>query len=282
MESVTIQNKALTVRISPVGAEIQSILDANGVERLWQGDPAFWGGRAPILFPVAGGFKDDGYLLDGKRYPMPKHGFVRKLPWRVVTQTADTATFAISEKHEGFPFDYELRAHYTLLGDTLTVRYEALNLGDTTFWYSVGSHEGYATPEGIDRYELVFDQAETFLHSPLEGNLIRRETVTIAENTAVLPLTYDYFTVDALVLRTLKSRGVTLRSKLHNRTVRVEYPGCDVLMLWTKPGAGYLCIEPWCNAPDFVDAHERIDQKPGFMALSPGDARSHTHTVTVG
>ncbi len=281
MEQVILQNQALTVRISPIGAEIQSIMDKSGVERLWQGDPAFWTGRAPILFPVAGGFKDDCYVLDGKRYPMPKHGFVRKLPWRVVAQTPHAATFAIADKHEGFPFDYELRAHYALGGDTLTVRYEAVNLGNVPFWYSIGSHEGYATPEGIDRYELVFDQSETFLHSPLDGNLIHHDTVTIAENTAVLPLTYDYFTVDALVLRTLKSRGVTLRSNLHGRTVRVEYPGCDVLMLWTKPGAGYICIEPWCNAPDFVDADERIERKPGFMPLAAGEARSHTHTITI-
>ena len=87
--------------------------------------------------------------------------------------------------------------------------------------------------------------------------------------------------VDALVLRTLKSRGVTVRSTLHGRTVRVEYAGCDVLMLWTKPDAGYICIEPWCNAPDFVDADERIDRKPGFMPLAAGEARSHTHTITI-
>ena len=281
MESVTIQNGALTVRISPIGAEIQSIIDQSGAERLWQGDPTYWTGRAPILFPVAGGFKGDQYTLGGKAYPMPKHGFVRKLPWRVVTQTANAATFAINEKNEGFPFDYELRAHYALAGDTLTVRYEVLNLGDVPFWYSIGAHEGYATPEGIDQYELVFDQPETFVNNPLDGNLIHHETVTIAADTRVLPLTYDYFAVDALVLRTLKSRGVTLQSRLHPHTVRVEYPGCDVLMLWTKPGAGYLCIEPWCNAPDFVDADARIDAKPGFMALQPGEAQSHTHTITI-
>ena len=52
---VTLKNEELTVKISTLGAEIQSIEDKNGVERLWQGDPAIWKGRAPILFPVAGG-----------------------------------------------------------------------------------------------------------------------------------------------------------------------------------------------------------------------------------
>lgn len=281
MESVTIRNAALTVQISSIGAEIQSILDANGVERFWHGDPTYWTGRAPILFPVAGGFRGDGYRLDGEWYPMPKHGFVRKLPWRVAEQAADSVTFAISDKNPGFPFDYELRASYALAGDTLTVTYEVRNTGDKPFWYSIGSHEGYATPEGIEQYELVFDEKETFVHSVLDGNLIRHETVTVAENTNILPLKYEYFAVDALVLRTLKSRGVTLRSRLHGRTVHVAYPGRDVLMLWTKPGAGYLCIEPWCNAPDFVDADERIDHKPGFMELAAGQSRSHAHMITI-
>ena len=71
MSIVTLKNEELTVKISTLGAEIQSIEDKNGVERLWQGDPAIWKGRAPILFPVAGGFKDDGYELDGQWYGMP-------------------------------------------------------------------------------------------------------------------------------------------------------------------------------------------------------------------
>ena len=37
---VTLKNEELTVKISTLGAEIQSIEDKNGVERLWQGDPA--------------------------------------------------------------------------------------------------------------------------------------------------------------------------------------------------------------------------------------------------
>ncbi len=280
MSLITIQNQLLKVSISTVGAELQSIRDANGVERLWQGDPAFWASRAPILFPVAGGFRDDAYELDGKRYPMPKHGFVRKLEWRVEKSDAESAAFVIDDKHEGFPFEYALRAIYTLEGDALHVDYAAENLGSIPFYFSVGAHEAYATPEGIDQYTLVFDQPETLRANPLTGNLITHDTIPLTENTPVLPLTYDYFAVDALVLLSVKSRGVTLRSHLHPREIHVAFPEHDVLMLWTKPGAGYLCIEPWCNAPDFVDADPRIDHKPGFIHLAPGEEIIRRHTIT--
>ena len=281
MSLVTIRNGSLTVDIATLGAELQSIRDQNGVERLWQGDPQYWTGRAPILFPVAGGFREDCYELDGKRYPMPKHGYVRKLEWRVESVSASEAILLTDAKHEGFPFAYELRARFSLENNALRIAYIVTNKGNVDFWYSVGSHEAYATPEGIEAYEIVFDGEEKLDNYPLVGNLIQREPVTMAEKTLTLPLKYEYFAVDALVFRTLKSRGVTLRSKAHNRTIRVDFPEHGTLMFWTKPGAGYICIEPWCNAPDFVDADLRIDHKPGFLKAAPGETISRQHTITV-
>ena len=150
MSLITIRNEALTVTVSTVGAELQSILDVNGVERLWQGDPQVWAGRAPVLFPVAGGFRNDGYELDGIFHPMPKHGFVRKLEWEVESSANTAVTLLMRQKNDGFPFAYELRAGFSLEGNALRVAYTVSNLGDGTFWYSVGSHEAYATPEGIE------------------------------------------------------------------------------------------------------------------------------------
>ncbi len=282
MSLVTLRNGHLTVTISTLGAELQSILDKSGAERLWQGDPAFWTGRAPILFPMAGGLKEDCYILDGQRYEMPKHGHVRKLEWRAETASDVSATFLTTEKHPGFPFDYELRARYTLEGSALRVEYIVDNKGDRAFYYGLGAHEAYAAPEGIEAYEIVFDQEERLENYVLEGNLIRREPVVLAEHASTLPLKYAYFTVDALVFPALKSRSVTLQSRLHGRTVQVAYPGHDVLMLWTKPGAGYICIEPWLNAPDFVDHDLQIANKPGCVRLAPGESRTHVHTIAIG
>ena len=71
MTLISIQNQYLHVEISTRGAELQSIRDSSGNERLWQGDPAFWTGRAQILFPICGGLREDTYYLDGQRYSMP-------------------------------------------------------------------------------------------------------------------------------------------------------------------------------------------------------------------
>ena len=276
------KNEHLSVTVSSLGAELQSIADAEGAERLWQGDPAFWTGRAPILFPVAGGFREDCYEWEGRRYPMPKHGFVRRREWQVEHVQENRAVFLMRDKAEGFPFEYDLRADYTLKGNQLEVAYAVSSRDERPFYFSIGAHEAYATPEGIEDYEIVFDEEERLEVSVLEGNLIKHETELLAEKARILPLKYDYFSVDALVFRSLQSKGVTLRGGRRGHTIRVDYPDHPVLMFWTKPGAGYFCIEPWCNAPDFVDADYRIDHKPGFMRLEKGQTITRRHTITVG
>jgi len=282
MQLITLQSDEIKVVISSKGAEIQSILDKNGVERMYDGNPAFWASRAPILFPVAGGFRNDGYEWQGTWYPMPKHGFIRPLEWQVEKAEADRAVFLMREKNEGFPFDYDLRASFTVKENRLEVEYAVTSRDERPFCFSIGSHEAYATPGGIETYEVVFDEEETLAHSILEGALNSHETTIVAENTKVLPLKYEYFAVDALVFRSLKSKGVTLRSTQHDRTIRVDFPDEPFLLLWTKPGAPYICIEPWCNGPDFVDAPKEIDQKPGFMQVEKGQTVSKHHVITVG
>ncbi|MDD3335958.1 MAG: aldose 1-epimerase family protein [Eubacteriales bacterium] len=281
MSLITIRNDQLTVVLSTMGAEIQSIIDTNGVERLWQGNPEIWSGRAPVLFPVAGGFRNDGYELDGKWYAMPKHGFAKLVEWKVEKAEAASATMLLTEKHPGFPFNYEFRIHFTLEKNSLKVDYDVKNTGDRTLWYSVGAHEAYQTPGDIEDYELVFDQEEALERYPLIGNLIGHETETMAKNTKVLPLAEKMLDHDAIVFRNLKSTGVTLQSRAHDRKVRVEFAGNPTLMFWHKPEAKYLCIEPWNNSPDFVDAELDITKKPNFISLKPGESQSRIHTIVI-
>lgn len=281
MQLLTIQNDFLKVTLADKGAEMQSIIDAKGRERLWQGDPAFWEERAPILFPVAGGLRDDRYTLDGQTYPMPKHGFVRNLTWDLADRGESFAVYRISQKHEGFPFDYCLYARYELKGNAIKVSYTVKNKGDKRFVYSLGSHEGFCTPGGIEKWAVRFERPENLQAYQLEGALLRHDTVSLGENVSLLPLKTEYFLVDALIFLGIKSRRVRLESKRYEGTITVDFPGKENLLLWQKPGANYLCIEPWLNAPDFVDADGDILKKPGCVLLLPGEEKTHTHVITV-
>lgn len=97
-----IKNDQLTVEISSLGAELQSIKDANGNEYLWDGDPEYWGRHSPLLFPIVGGLWKDTYRIDDKEYTQPRHGFGKLVDFKLVGKTGDRLTFAFIDNEETF------------------------------------------------------------------------------------------------------------------------------------------------------------------------------------
>lgn len=283
MKNIVLQSDWLTVEISPKGAELQRITDKNGFERLWDGNPAFWRGRAPVLFPVAGAFYEDRYQLDGKEYTMGKHGFARDNVFTVESIAADAVTFLLTDDmapHAGFPFGYAFRVRFSVEGSVLHTEYITENTGDQPFYFGVGAHEAYACPEGIEAYEVVFEKAEPLYRHVMDGSALTHARELVPTEGNVLALTASHFDNDSLVFSGLASRSAILRSRLNNRQVRIDYADFDYLLLWTRPGAGYLCFEPWSNLPDFVDTDHDITKKQGMTRLAPGDTKTFAHTLS--
>jgi galactose mutarotase-like enzyme len=71
----TIQNEHMTVNVDDFGAELNSVM-FGGIELLWQGDPEYWAGRAPILFPIIGKLKGGALLYGEKKYTKTKSSFL--------------------------------------------------------------------------------------------------------------------------------------------------------------------------------------------------------------
>ena len=280
---VTLQSDFLTVKIHEKGAELKSIV-CDGKEYIWQGDEKFWAGSAPVLFPICGGLTDDRYTLDGREYTLLKHGFAKNMVFQVEKSRDESAVFLLTstaDTYAQFPFAFEFRILYSLSGRKLSVTYDVKNLSETEMYFSVGAHEGYACPEGIEAYEVVFPQKETLDSTVLDGNLLSDEKQRIIENSDTLALKYDYFAVDALVFQELRSRSVVLKNQKEDRKIAVSFDGFDHLLLWTKPQAGYICIEPWCGIPDTVHADGNFKNKEGIQKLSPGGRFERTHTIEI-
>ena len=66
----------LTIEVSEHGAELTS-LRKEGWEYLWNGDAAYWNRHSPVLFPVVGKPYNNELHVDGKTYPMKRHGYAR-------------------------------------------------------------------------------------------------------------------------------------------------------------------------------------------------------------
>lgn len=285
MSIITIKNEELTVEISTLGAELQSVKYA-GEERLWQGDPSVWSGRAPVLFPICGGLKDDKYTLNGKEYTLPKHGFGRKSEFSIESQEEDKAVFLLTASEEtkkGYPFDFELRISYSLIGNSIKVSYGVANKSNEDMYFSIGAHEAYATPEGVEEYYLKFEKKEKLIHNILKGPLLTEEYVVLGEDIDELPIKSEYFDIDAITLLNLKSRKVSLCKKDETKKITVDFDGFDYMFVWTKPGTNqaYLCLEPWCGIPDFEGSSYDIAEKKGINKLEPLGTFQRVHTITI-
>ena len=278
---IKLNNGTIAVEIDTLGAQMQTIT-VNGEQRLWHGDPAVWSGRAPVLFPICGGLPDDTFTLDGKEYRMNKHGFARFMDFEVVSFSDTAATFSLKSNPETlqqFPWEFELLITYILRGAAIDIRYEVKNESDRVMYMSIGSHEAYACPEGIEDYDLIFEKAETLSTCDLDGNLIAETSTPLLKESRVLPMYEKFFAIDALVFKDVKSREVTLRNRKSGKTVSVKFDGFDYLLLWTKPGAPYLCIEPWTGIPPTVGASNDITKKEGITALEAHDTFKVTHSI---
>lgn len=280
---ITLNNGKIECKIAEFGAEVKSIVK-DGTEYIWQGDPKFWARSAPIMFPICGGLKNDTYTLDGVAYQLPKHGFAPKREFEVESVTADTATLVLRDSEEtraSYPFAFALRVTFKLVGETLETTYVIENNDEKTLYCSVGAHEAYATPEGIEAYDIIFPEKETLYAYALNGNILTDYTKLIMEDSYVLPLKDEYFYLDALVFRDLKSRSAILRNRESGREVKVEFPEFDYFLLWHKYTAPYICLEPWCGIPDVAGSSYELSEKEGIHAVPAGEKLVRVHTISL-
>ncbi len=139
----------------------------------------------------------------------------------------------------------------------------------------VGAHPAFAVPfRAGDAYEDYFLEFEN--QEPLETHMLSSEGYFTGETKRVetdanrLPLTKHLFDQDALVFKNLASRRVAIRSRKHNQAVIVDYPPFSYLGIWAKPGAPFVCLEPWLGCADSEGKPKPIEQKEAIQHVAPG------------
>ena len=281
---ITIKNEYLTARISDFGAELKS-LRYNNEEYIWQGDNKFWPDSSPVLFPICSGLVDDGYFYEGKIYSMPKHGFAKEMTFKVEEKNESSVTFLLTDTNDTtaiYPFNFELRITYSLKCKKTDVKYEVKNTGSNQMYFSIGAHEGYYCPEGINDYELIFPKKTTLYHTYLTDNFtIGTEKKLILDDNDILPLNYEYFKEDALIFENIDFEGVILKNRNNNKKIKVTFKDFPYLLLWTVPDAPYICIEPWCGITDREGTTRDIKTKEGIIALKSGELLVRDHSFEI-
>ena len=250
----SLQNEFLNIGVKPLGAELCSIRNAEGAEYVWQADPAVWGRHAPVLFPMVGKLRDGRYELNGKTYEMTPHGFARDKEFNLTEQNDNSLVYQLlptAETRACYPCEFDLQITYRLIENALSIGYAVHNTDSSPMPFSIGAHPAFNLHGPIDECFLEFEKSET-LNTCLLGQkgLLSTETAPVLKNSQLLPLSKTLFNRDALIFLDAKSKKITLGAKNSPRRLTVEFAGFPELGIWSKPGAPFVCIEPWFGTAD--------------------------------
>lgn len=275
-----IENEFLTCEIDDMGAQLHSLVSKeNGKEYIWQGNPDIWYGQAPVLFPVIGQLINDKYFYNGVEYTMPKHGLARKLPFNVKECEGARAVFSLESDEntlKSYPFDLEYLVTFELKGKSLVNTMTVINKTKGEMYFSVGAHPGFNCNVGD---VIEFEQAETLATERIDKeNLIISEKFPFMENEKSFVITKEIFEPDALILSDIKSEKLRIKG---DNEVEFTFGKCPFLGIWAKPGAPYVCIEPWYGVNDGREVKKDISEKRGIEHLGEGETFEFAWTVEI-
>lgn len=286
-----LKNSNLTLEVSSVGGEIQSIKNEDNVEYLWQGDPEFWGRRALNLFPYVGRLYKKCYYYKEKKYPLEIHGFSADAEYTALENDGEKLLFEMQiteEMHRRYPFTYSYQIEYRLIGHTVRISYIVRNLGQETMYFGLGGHPGFFVPQNgegklNDCYLEFDDNYQPMKVGMSEGKLqTGNDTIYPLEEKKILPLSLPLFDDGAIILRDV-GHCLALKSRKNNHGVRLTFPQMNNVCLWHKPHkeAPFVCIEPWTSLQGKEGIIEDIEKQQDLISLVAGKSYVNTWQITV-
>jgi galactose mutarotase-like enzyme len=285
--AVTIESEALHAEISLRGAELTALKRIGMGDLLWNGDPAFWTGRSPLLFPIVGRVRGDHIRVDGRPYPLPQHGFARTRTFTLTESAPDRCRWSLTSDNDTlaqFPFPFRLEVSYRVSGTTLAIAADVFNEGDRILPVSFGFHPAFRWPlpraTGRAEHTITFSTSEPAgIRRPVDGLLSANRYEPPLEGRRLV-VQDELFEAGALIWDELASRSVVYTAPGAPKVI-IEFDGLPHLGIWTKPGAGFVCIEPWHGYADPEGFSGEFRDKPGLAILSAHEQRRFGMTIRV-
>ena len=284
---IEIKSDQLTVQFKTLGGALSSIKDREGIEYLWRGDATYWSGQAPVLFPICGSLREDTAFYshaDGTETKgnIPRHGLVRKKEFDLVEQTENSVTFAIEDDentYQNYPYHFRLEITYLVTGKTVRTQYKIYNKETNKVMpFFIGGHPGFNCPllegETYEDYYLEFEKEETCSVPrpfPETGLLDFQDRSPWLDSQKEVDLSYDLFSVDAVTLDELQSRTIALRSRKHEKGLKVHFQEFSNLIIWSTLNKGsFIAFEPWSGLSTSLEEGDHLEDKKNVRLLEPG------------
>jgi len=286
----TLENDYIRVSVRDLGAELTSVFDKeNNIEHLWQADPAVWPWHAPTLFPVVGACLKDQILIGDRSYPMKRHGFARHMNFALEERHSDLLHFVLKSSYEtlsSYPYLFEFHIFYEIKQNYLIQTFEIDNLGADTMYFQLGGHPAFAVPflsgEAYEDYFIEFEKDTVLDRQNINADGFFDGTSSpVIHGSNLLPLKKDMFQNDAIILKELQSRKVTIKSAKNPHKLSVEFPSFNYLGLWSKVGAPFVCVEPWLGCADTAGKPVALKDKEDVLSLAADDKFQASIIITL-
>ena len=292
----TIKNEHLTVCVSEMGAELQSIKDSEGREYLWQGGEK-WPRRSPILFPIVCSVNDDTYTVDGKEYHLPRHGFARDTKFKLIAQGEHKVTYALHESEETlkvYPYRFNLAVSYRLSGNKIHVVWHVENTDCREIHFQIGGHPAFLAPGCKEDEDLkgVIQLLPSNLKSQnsklkslksyIDGSHEMTEIELDQVKDGLIPFNDEFFANDSVKIHDCQTHEACLLDTDGSPAVTVDYK-CPIIAFWSpyQKKAPFVCIEPWYGLGDPRGWKGEFKDKPYMNHLQPGASFMSEYTITI-
>lgn len=284
-----LENERLLIEVEERGSQLVRIYDKrNDREVLWNADPTFWPKHSPLLFPMIGASFEKKYRVNGTEYDMPNHGFAWTSDFTFVDAEDGLAAELDSsaESKEKYPYDFKVTVGHKLDGNKIIVSWKVENTGAEEMLYSIGAHPAFMMPEGkktSDMY-LAFPGKKDlpFYRIAKSGCALKDDVKTLLlDADSCVKITEDFWNEDVYIFDHQELSEVALYHEDKTPYVTIHSEGFPYFGVWTKPGAPFVCLEPWQGRCDREGYSGELKDKDGIRKLEAGKAEEFSYVIEI-
>lgn len=290
---IKLENDKLIAEIELHGAELSRLYCKDtGREMLWNADEKYWARHAPVLFPNVGKYYNGSFMHKGRIYTEGQHGFARDRDFVCTASDEHSALFSLESDDESmkrYPFPFRLEIGYELQGNAVDVVWKVNNTGSETMYFTIGGHPAFNVPAKAGTiftdYSLYFEGKESLDYKLLDmssGCIIADSAVSLQLDKGKYRLRENMFDNDALVFDGAQVEKVAILYPDGSPCVSMVSKGFPNFGIWSKPGAPFVCLEPWMGRADNTGFEGELKDKPGITSLEPGKIFEISHKIIIG
>jgi galactose mutarotase-like enzyme len=248
-------------------------------------------GKASILWPAVGssvptnatpvnGKIESAYDYQGKRYPMPQHGFARLKAWQVVRSWTNETEAAVelvlkddADSRAQYPFGFAVHVIYRVTDGRVEIHHEVKAAADNAapMFFSIGNHIGFAVPliAGSPTAGVTIESPSRFEY--LRGSNGAPDGTTSERRFAPSTPLKDLKFMPAMSVGGYKGDPWFRLTDASGLGVKVSHQAQSTpplpfvqFNLYGGTAEGFFCPEP------FVGLHNSLNTQTGQINLDPG------------